>query len=341
MSFPVFLICIILIGATVVFTAIAVIIGKLRLKHALRPVEYYPPRGYSPIDVQLKYYSHAADPHELFNPLMLYWAEKGFITIEEDCKRGLKLTKLKAIEPDARNNDEVCNQNYRAEKTLFDEMFGMGPVFYTLAAETSYKTIHEKFMNSCVANSKKVNNSTSKKLSIATAVSSVAVLIAITLICGLISRTPLCVAMIFPIVAVIAGKFMPDEFFLKYPFLAVWGGAPFGAVVAFSPTDCAVLLGCAVAAAVINVHILSRFIDYRSDGDIDVYGQICAFKTFLLDAESDRLETLVEENPSYFYDILPYCYVLKITDKLKAKFDKITLDGPSWYLGDMRDTLMF
>ena len=49
-------------------------------------MEYYPPRGYSPIDVQLKYYSHAADPHALFNPLMLYWAENGFITIEEDCK---------------------------------------------------------------------------------------------------------------------------------------------------------------------------------------------------------------------------------------------------------------
>lgn len=342
MSFPVFLVCLLLSIATFVFTLVSVIIGKVRLKRALKPVEYYPPRGYSPIDVQLKYYSRAANPHELFNPLMLYWAEKGFITIEEDCKRGLKLTKLKAIEPNEHaDNDKVCNQNYRAEKTLFDEMFSAGPVFYTLAVDSSYSTVYEKFMKSCKSQCKNVNNSTSKKLSIATAISSVAALIIITLVCGLVLRSPLCIAMIFPIVAVVAGKFMPDEFFLKYPFLAVWGGAPFGAVVGFSPPDCAILLGCAVAIAVINVHILSCFIDFRSENDIAVYGQICAFKSFLLDAESDRLETLVEDDPTYFYDILPYCYILKITEKLKPKFDKITLDGPSWYLGDMRDTLMF
>ncbi len=342
MSFALFITCIILIAAVLIFTVVTVVVSKIKLKRALKPVEYYPPRGYSPIDVQLKYYSRAANPHALFNPLMLYWAENGFITIEEDCKRGLKLTKLKAIEPNKHAADDVaCGRNYRAEKTLFDEMFSRGPVFYTLAAESTYETVHEKFMKSCKSNSKKVNSPLSKKLTIATAISSVAALIIVTLICGLTVRSPLFVAMVFPIVAVVACKFMPNELFLKYPFLAVWGGAPFGAVVGFGPPDCAVLLGCAVAVAFINVNVLSYFIDFRSDEDVAVYGRICAFKTFLLEAESDRLETLVEENPAYFYDVLPYCYILKITDKLKPKFDKITLDGPSWYLGDMRDTLMF
>ena len=53
------------------------------------------------------------------------------------------------------------------------------------------------------------------------------------------------------------------------------------------------------------------------------------------------METLIEDNPDYWFDILPYCYVLKITEKLKPKFDRIAMDGPSWYLGELRDTLMF
>ena len=52
------------------------------------------------------------------------------------------------------------------------------------------------------------------------------------------------------------------------------------------------------------------------------------------------MELLVEDNPEYFYEILPYCYILGITEKLKKKFDRIIMDGPGWYLGELRDILM-
>ena len=42
----------------------------------------------------------------------------------------------------------------------------------------------------------------------------------------------------------------------------------------------------------------------------------------------------------HFYEILPYCYILGITEKLKKKFDRIIMDGPGWYLGELRDILM-
>ena len=342
MSFGLFVFCAVLIAAVLLFSVGAVIAGKTKLRRALRPVEYYPPRGYSPIDVLLKVYAKTANPHALFNPLMLYWAECGFITIEEDCKRGLKITKLKPISPSKHERPDFdCKMNYRAEKTLFDEIFSNGPVFYTLAAETAYEKVYEKFMKTCKANAKAVNTKKSKAIELAMSISSVAVLVLITIIGAIIEHNALYMAMVFPIVACIAMRFVPDEMFLKYPFFAVWGGAPFAAVLAFADRGCAILLGCAFAVAVLSGYVLARFVDFRTDADVEIYGQICAFKTFLLDAEIDRLETLVEENPDYFYDILPYCYVLKITDKLKPKFDKISLDGPSWYLGNMRDTLMF
>lgn len=37
------------------------------------------------------------------------------------------------------------------------------------------------------------------------------------------------------------------------------------------------------------------------------------------------------EHPTYFYDILPYTYVLGVSDKWIKKFEAISLAAPSWY----------
>ena len=50
-------------------------------------------------------------------------------------------------------------------------------------------------------------------------------------------------------------------------------------------------------------------------------------------AEKEKLETLVMENPTYFYDILPYTYVLGISDKWIKKFESIAIEPPQWYGG--------
>lgn len=360
MSFGGFLTCAILIAASLITAVVPVVVGRVRLKRALRPVEYYPPRGYSPIDVLIKYYGKAADPHLLFNALMLYWADKGYITIEEDCKRGLKLTRLKQLAPTEAPppkrrrgrqqkaaapavtavNESPC---FELEKAVFNEIFCFGNVFYTLAAPISHKQSYDKIMDDCKKAASGQTRAT-QKAEIGTCLLSVAVMIIVTLVCGLTVRDPVFMAMIFPIVGVPFFRTIPNDGIggiIKYPFLAVWGGAPFALVLSLTPPDCAVLLGCAVGSSFIVVHILSRFIDLRSEQDLEIYGRICAFKTFLIEAELDVLETLIEDDPDYFYNILPYCYILKITDKLRAKFDRIALDGPSWYLGEMRDTLMF
>ena len=45
---------------------------------------------------------------------------------------------------------------------------------------------------------------------------------------------------------------------------------------------------------------------------------------------------MVIHNPSYFYDILPYTYVLGVSDKWIKKFETISFQEPSWY--DSRST---
>lgn len=39
------------------------------------------------------------------------------------------------------------------------------------------------------------------------------------------------------------------------------------------------------------------------------------------------------ENPTYFYDILPFTYVLGISNTWIKKFEAISLQAPDWYDG--------
>jgi len=65
----------------------------------------------------------------------------------------------------------------------------------------------------------------------------------------------------------------------------------------------------------------------------EMLGKIRGFKNFLEMAEKDKLEELVHSDPVYFYNILPYTYVLGVSDKWISKFAVISLQAPDWYSG--------
>lgn len=53
--------------------------------------------------------------------------------------------------------------------------------------------------------------------------------------------------------------------------------------------------------------------------------QVKGFRKFLMTVEKPKLEALVEENPHYFYDILPYTYALNISKKWIKEFENISI----------------
>lgn len=73
------------------------------------------------------------------------------------------------------------------------------------------------------------------------------------------------------------------------------------------------------------------YLSKRTPYGTKMLGRIRGFKNFLETAEKERLEALVMENPQYFYEILPYTYVLKVSDKWMKKFESITVEPPAWY----------
>ena len=66
---------------------------------------------------------------------------------------------------------------------------------------------------------------------------------------------------------------------------------------------------------IISIIVLTMFIKImpkRTKYGNELYGKIKGFRRFLENAEKQQLETLVEKNPQYFYDILPYTYALGV-----------------------------
>lgn len=82
---------------------------------------------------------------------------------------------------------------------------------------------------------------------------------------------------------------------------------------------------------ILGMFICFKFMPKRTTYGLKVLGKIKGFKHFLETAEKDKLNLLVNENPSYFYDILPYAYVLGVSNKWIKNFEGIILKAPQWY----------
>jgi len=87
---------------------------------------------------------------------------------------------------------------------------------------------------------------------------------------------------------------------------------------------------------IIAILVFMRIIPKRTILGHAMLGRLRGFKRFLETAEKEQLEKLVEQNPEYFFDILPYAYVLGVSNVWIEQFETITLQPPSWYneLGD-------
>lgn len=71
-----------------------------------------------------------------------------------------------------------------------------------------------------------------------------------------------------------------------------------------------------------------------------LYGKALGFREFIDVADRERLEALAEENPLYFYDILPYAYALGLTDTWMRKFEGMLKNDVEWYHGSDFDSFM-
>ena len=85
-----------------------------------------------------------------------------------------------------------------------------------------------------------------------------------------------------------------------------------------------------IVATTLPILFSSKF-NVVSDYFKSVAGDLLGFKDFIEKAEVPQLERLSEENPSYYYDVIPYAMVFGLSEMWTKKFSTIPLVQPDWY----------
>ena len=81
------------------------------------------------------------------------------------------------------------------------------------------------------------------------------------------------------------------------------------------------------------IFLCVKFMLRPSDYRVDRMGKLKGFRSFIKKAELDRIEKLVEDDPDYFYKILPYAYVFGLTDRWARNFEVLGIEAPGWFEG--------
>lgn len=112
-----------------------------------------------------------------------------------------------------------------------------------------------------------------------------------------------------------------------------FGGIPWAVVVLPSLTDNSMYLITYIVGIICVAVIISfiKIMSKRTPFGNEMLGKLRGFKRFLETAEKPQLESLVAQNPEYFYNILPYTYALGVSKVWISQFETIALQAPTWY----------
>lgn len=276
--------------------------------------------------------------------LIYYWAGKGYIKINLDDKNDPTLIRITQNLPES-------SPSY--EKLMYNSLFGSGDMVKTSQLRNKfYKTV-EQVTSIVNKQSKGLYDGTSMTVSVLFAV-----------IGGLLLGA---VPAILAVTRVSAKFFLFGPFVVLIPLLVVYVGAQTlmyyrlklkkstftgfsallvlacaiigifyvlfvpGSVIGTGPKTVIYILSCCIVLT--SVLLINRTKSYT-----EKLNDIIGFKNFITLAEKDQLEMMLEEDPQFYYHILPYAQVLGVTDKWEEKFEGLTVQPPQWLTGDIVTT---
>lgn len=312
-----------------------------RDKKTVETVEFYPPQGFNSLEVGF-IYKGKADKTDVTS-LLIYLADKGYIQISEteekflfSSSKGFKITKLK--EYDGNNVNERLFLEGLFKKSNYNE------VTLSELYNNFYIIVNQILTNvNSKENKQKIfeKKSTNKKIFVILLMLASYILITTipTLTYG--SLQELIFGLLFPGIgfSVLFAMVFEDNNITIKIFGIFWGllfgGIPWLTIILpVISQEPLYLIGYLFGViCIIGMALCLKYLPKRTTYGLELLGKIKGFKTYLETAEKSRLESMVLQNPNYFYDILPYAYVLGVSDKWISKFEGITLSAPNWYTG--------
>ena len=303
-------------------------------------VSFYPPENMNSLDVAFAK-KGSVNSNDAVS-LLVYLASKGYIKIVEDKKSKSRFTIQKVKEYDGNNKEE--------------ELFFRG-LFKKVWDSISSDELNESFyltINSILtkknstANRKEIFNSKSSNkryilflfMLITSSLSTIIPALGYKLSDVIFS---IIICNLIGIVALIIVGIIYDNNCTKKGLNSALGFAFFFVlalavanftIIGFEYVyyDTVYLIGfilCMVCTYLIYFFYL--IVTKRTEYGNKVLGEVNGFKKFLETAEKDKLESLVHDDPAYFYNILPYAYVLGVSDAWIKQFEGIAIAPPEWY----------
>ena len=293
-------------------------------------VNFYPPEGLNAIENELAYKGKASTQGIV--ALLIELAQKGYIKIET---HGKNWTLYKLKEPaDADNN----------QRDLINALFWKENDKVTKSELARSHT----FYKDCQDIIKNVNKKRNKIFYASSINFPIRALMYICTI-GLLLLTALSIfdfspfklagnfpLLLFPTIAILVliSTFRKG---VQSIFLLLWaagfGGMPLSQLISqglSSNTIPTTVFGvfCLIVAAVCTYQLPKR--NPRGQRFLN---HLEGLKKFIEVAEKPKLEQLVEQDPQYFYNLLPLTYILGVSDKWIKQFESITKIAPEWYSG--------
>ena len=298
-------------------------------------VEFYPPDNLNSLELGFMYRGSVRDKD--VTSLLIYLANKGYIKISE-----IKNTSLLAKNDFMITKIKDYDGNNNLEKTFMDGLFKYG------ATKVTSNDLYDRFYLTTEKLKKEVMSKENRNLIFDKLVDKKSnynlILIIITFLFNFVIPLAMNGYLMLGLMPVILIAFYTPFYKIiintKSIFLGIFIGLHSGiffigilsTIIGMFPY---LLLNFVIAViCLILMALIYAYMPKRNKYGMEILGRIKGFKNFLETAEKEQLEKLVLENPEYFYQILPYTYVLDISDKWVSKFEAINLQAPDWYYGN-------
>ncbi|WP_369949060.1 DUF2207 domain-containing protein [Merdimmobilis hominis] len=302
-------------------------------------VEFYPPEGLTSADVG--YIIDGYSDNEDLISLIIYWASKGYLKIEET-DPGFVLYKLQELPMDAKSYENILFQGlFHSRDSVSDKE--LEEKFHS-TLESAKTQLKDYFQSS---KSRRIFTGSSL---VARVLASLIAIVPIAALALLGSYIKVVSELWFVPVALFAVLFLISLILMMVTYdrwnsqssgkrLGLFGGSCvlcgvsllflmcYGVYIVSMPAATLLCIGASVLLALLAVVMKKHTPQGQAWTE-----KILGLREFIETAELDRINTLVEENPEYFYSVLPFAYVLGLTDKWAKQFESIAVPPPTWYV---------
>ena len=300
------------------------------LRHLVKPIELYPPDNLSSLEIAFLYKGKVNDKDII--SLLIYLANEKYIKLIEE-KNTLTIVKLKEYD-----KEDYAIKEFMRGLFIYGDSVDVDDLKYSFYKTTSIiKTI-----TNTKENKMRIINEDNGFYKVILGIMGVlCVFSSLYFQIKAFHPTPVlqlifyCIPLSFLIPLYYAAKhiksnvfkFLDILFIFAFSILMIW----------FSIRDYVVSRQIFIANIIVSficmivILLLNKDFISRNSYGKKMYGKILGFKKYLMVVEYSELEKVVLEHPNYYYDILPYTYVLGISDIWIKRFEKIILEPTYWF----------